>query len=189
MPPEQPKLLGHEEREDLVRSCSLALTGFPSNDWMEPLSALSRSLNSFQGNFEPLIESNILYNLCQLFRPEYSEIPWRSEVAQLLTDMVCLNKTSGFFPRLLVYDFIKFICQILTNGGQPMPMSQSSNYLYLLGNIAGDNIKARNATIQAGAVPILHQLLDQAVLEYDIELLTWMVSNFVKSDDEGHERS
>lgn len=85
--------------------------------------------------------------------------------------------------KILDYDILKDLCRILTNKGQPIDMLLYRNYLYLLGNIAGDNIKARNATIVAGGVPILKQLLDQATDEFDVELLMWMVSNFVKSDD------
>jgi len=82
-------------------------------------------------------------------------------VAQLLTEMICLNKSPVFVSRLLDYDFLKDICQILNNEGNSMGMSLCTNYLYLLGNIAGDNIKVRNATIRAGTVPIIRQLLDQ----------------------------
>lgn len=60
-----------------------------------------------------------------------------------------------------------------------------NNYLYLVGNIAGDSIRARNEVIQAGVPPIIKQLLDQAQDDYEIELLTWLVSNLVKSEDSG----
>ena len=76
---------------------------------------LRRHLPSFQGNFEALISSQIIYNLCQLFKPEYSAIHWRNEVAQLLTDMICCNTSPGLVAKLLDYAFLKDICCILTN--------------------------------------------------------------------------
>lgn len=63
-------------------------------------------------------------------------------------------------------------------------MEVCQDYIYLLGNIAGDNMAARNAVISAGAVSIVKKILDN-ISDYEmLELVLWLVSNLVKNDDE-----
>jgi hypothetical protein len=69
-----------------------------------------------------------------------------------------------FVCRLLDYDIVKDICRII-NENQTISMQIIEPYLHLLGNIANDNISARNKTISSGAVPIIKKLLEQAVQE------------------------
>jgi hypothetical protein len=138
------------------------LTGFPSIEWIECLNIIHQNLKSFQGDYGSLMESKIIYNLCQLFKPENDAVTWRQDVALLLSDMIIYNKSPMFVHRLLDHDFLRDICRIISDR-QAVLMRTLDNYLYLLGNIAGDNVNARNKAISSGAVPIMKQLLEQAV--------------------------